>query len=316
MYFYCLFYTELGYEYSFQLDLKVDLKVDVSNKIPDSPPYAKYQIPNPHTDRLKFYNETTKELYEKSFSDFRSPRDFHNFCISERKWRFEIQKEAENKEKVVFEETKSDHGGLAKNVKRYSQAQLPRFSSANDLAKCSNTIASMNTLIHKINEFCDKKVNIKKSSLYSKDMTLLPGRKSTLRFIEGIINRMAELSKEVELLREKMITTELELRRRFGKEEATKKDKSRVSRRRKEREKKKKQRRCKILKRHVSNTIEVICSNPQEVKPDACKENPTVRVKMDNLIADPDLKPRFHLEALIQLRSKGVFASDAISLHW
>ena len=75
----------------------------------------------------------------------------------------------------------------------------------------------MNTLIHKINEFCDKKVNIKKSSLYSKDMTLLPGRKSTLRFIEGIINRMAELSKEVELLREKMITTELELRRRFGK---------------------------------------------------------------------------------------------------
>ena len=133
----------------------------------------------------------------------------------------------------------------------------------------------MNTLIHKINEFCDKKVNIKKSSLYSKDMTLLPGRKSTLRFIEGIINRMAELSKEIELLREKMITTELELRRRFGKEEATKKDKSRVSRRRKEREKKKKQRRCKILKRHVSNTIEVICSNPQEVKPDVLQGKPT-----------------------------------------
>lgn len=62
---------------------------------------------------------------------------------------------------------------------------------------------------------------------------------------------MAELSKEVELLREKMITTELELRRRFGKEEAKKKDKSRVSRRRKEREKKKKQRRCTILKRQV-----------------------------------------------------------------
>ena len=108
-----------------QVTLTNDLKVDVSNKIPDSPPYAKYQIPNPHTDRLKFYNETTKELYEKSFSDFRSPQDFHNFCISERKWRFEIQKEAENKEKVVFEETKSDHGGLAKNVKKIFASSAP-----------------------------------------------------------------------------------------------------------------------------------------------------------------------------------------------
>ena len=47
-------------------------------------------------------------------------KTFITFAFQKENGVLKYKKEAENKEKVVFEETKSDHGGLAKSVKRYS----------------------------------------------------------------------------------------------------------------------------------------------------------------------------------------------------
>ena len=77
-----------------QTSLYGDFSVDKNNVIPDKPLVEKYLFPNPHTERLKYNNKATEEIFE-DHDDFPTPSEFKNYLLVERKWRYEMTKQLE-----------------------------------------------------------------------------------------------------------------------------------------------------------------------------------------------------------------------------
>ena len=77
-----------------QTSLYGDLSVDKNNVIPDKPLVEKYLFPNPHTERLKYNNKATEEIFE-DHDDFPTPSEFKNYLLVERKWRYAMTKQLE-----------------------------------------------------------------------------------------------------------------------------------------------------------------------------------------------------------------------------
>ena len=75
-----------------QTSLYGDLSVDKNNVIPGKPMEEKYLFPNAHTERLKYYNKATEEIFE-DHDDFPTPSKFKNYLLVERQLRYEMIKQ-------------------------------------------------------------------------------------------------------------------------------------------------------------------------------------------------------------------------------
>ena len=137
-----------------QATLTAEVQIDTSNTIPDPPPYAKYQIPNPHNERLTYFNKVTERIYEESYNDFKHPKEFENYNITTRRWRYAMETEWEELDKMVNSDLHADNNGRAHNIKRYKQ--LPGMSMPADLVRCGQTIEYMDLLIEKTKNFESK----------------------------------------------------------------------------------------------------------------------------------------------------------------
>ena len=124
-----------------------------------------------------------------------------------------------------------------------------------DLARCGQTIEYMDLLIEKTKNF-ESKLRAKKKTIYTDIMELLPGGLgSTLKFILKIENRIQELIGHIKAVRECVIGTHLQLKRRFCASATSKADTSRLNRRVKERERKKRRRKENTAHSHIINTV-------------------------------------------------------------
>ena len=114
-------------------------------------------------------------------------------------------------------------------------------------------------------------------------MELLPGRGSTLKFILKIENRIQELIGHIKAVRERVIGTHLQLKRRFCASAASKADTSRLNRRVKERERKKRRRKENTARSHIINTVctisKVSAVEIETALDDNKKKNPVINLK-------------------------------------
>ena len=138
------------------------------------PPYNSFLFPNPHTERLAYYNEITPVLFEETAGEFRNLERFHNYLIIQRRWMYDTNKEVSTFSTFLYSFQSSENNGFGQNVRRFQN--LPQDVCSGDLRRCENTIARLEKKIQE-GESLRKKIQDSKKSCFSSTMDVLPGGK-------------------------------------------------------------------------------------------------------------------------------------------
>ena len=170
-----------------QTSLYGDLSVDKNNVIPDKPLLEKYIFPNPHTERLKYYNKATKEIFE-DYDEFPTPSEFKNYVVVERKSRYELSTQVEKFNDSVEAAVTKESSGFAQRTAKYRN--VPTNISSIDLQNCQCTLQDL----EKINLNGEKlQIEIigRKKECYNEDMSLKPGGESKLNYLDSSMEKLS-----------------------------------------------------------------------------------------------------------------------------
>ena len=113
------FKSQLEELYDSQSTAKAKDTVDQVKKKTEDFSWRKYAIPNPHNEKLKFYNQVTKEIC-KSGAEKSCRGDFEHYLIDQRQYRWTTHLQITNLEtryhKLIIDKITTD--GWGKNVQR------------------------------------------------------------------------------------------------------------------------------------------------------------------------------------------------------
>ena len=296
-----------------QTSLYGDLSVDKNNVIPDKPLVEKYLFPNPHTERLKYYNKATEEIFE-DHDDFPTPSEFKNYLLVERKWRYEMTKQLEKFNDSVEAAVIKESSGFAQRTAKFRK--VPTNISSTDLQKCNCTLQDL----EKINLNGEKlQIDIisRKKECYNEDMSLRPGGEAKLNFLdssmETLSGAVAVVTKAFNDVNEvyKVINEHICLSSKGDCSER----KSKRSRREKEQRRKNKQKKEKLLQRQTENVLkELVVDQASLPTHDITQlaQVPLITAANINMEAVKCLKRRFHLIGLKHLVKNNYFGADII----
>ena len=288
------------------------LVVNTDRLITTNPPYFSLLIPNPHSPRLRYYNEITPILYNETSEEFVSAERCRHYVITQRRWRYDTKNLISGFTSFTDNINESDdHSGLKQNVIRYQS--VPGNLNSGDLHRCGNTISTLEKKISDGEKIKTQLVEERKTC-YSLDMNVLPGGNNTLQFIEQKISALTDSIQKLKQLSGKANEVYNVLCRKFDKTSAEKSEQGRKKRRRKEQNKKKRQKRQRNLEKHTINLLSVILIEPpstfslmqEHFEPFITKDS----LNHSKLNLDI-LKPRFHLQPIKQLLEKGCVSKDA-----
>lgn len=286
--------------------------IEVGKTIPSKPAYHSFLIPNPHSERLQFYNNLTPSLYLESYPEFSSKERFTNFLITERKWRYDTEQQVKSFMSMLDNIQSNDKSGFSHNFQRLQR--IPADANSEDVLRCRNVISSLENLRDKCQKLLDNLIE-KKKSCYKPSMDLLPGGKIRLKYIESKSVDLNQFMQKLYSMLANFNTVEKALCVRFSQKSCEKADKTRKKRRLKEQRRKNTKKKSKVLHRQTKEVCSImLCDPPEEL--DLTKEVsepvPVFTKEKLNEINHSNLKPRFHLVPLQMLLEKGYVAQCAI----
>ena len=125
------------------------LVVDKTNQIKEVQPFESYLIPNPHSARLKYYNDVVSVLYTECFTDFSSKERFQHYLIAKRRWRFEIETDT-NSLASKLDEIKSNSANSDSchscNIQRLQS--IPHDTNSEDVFPCERAIGALEKMMN------------------------------------------------------------------------------------------------------------------------------------------------------------------------
>ena len=276
-------------------------------------PYEMYLCPNPHTERLQFYNNVTPVLYNESFKDFSLMERFQNYLITERRFRFETESKINSiTEKVADITTNSTNqsNGTAYNIQRLQK--VPLDVSSNDVSRGERALSALQSMTNTCEDLSNA-LSEKKKTCYLPSMDLMPGGKSTLEYIQSKLDAVNQLKSTLFSLLDKVNGVVHELHRRYSRQTSAKADVQRQKRRKKEQRRKNNNKKIKVRGRQVNEVCELLTGKKMTI--DVTQKATEAVINAGNLNREAlnnKLRKRFHLEPLKDIMKQGYVSECAL----
>jgi len=266
----------------------------------ETQPYEIYLYPNPHSERLQFYNNVTPVIFNESFKDFSSKERFQNYLITERRWRFEIESKINSiTEKVAHISTNSTNqsNGTAYNIQRLQK--IPLDVNSNDVSRGKRALSALESMKNTCEDLSNTLLERKKKC-YLPSMDLMPGGNSTLQYIHIKLDTVDQLTRTLFSLLDNVNGVVHELYRKYNRQTSAKADDLRQKRRKKEQKRKNKNKKLKVRGRQVNEVCQLL-TDKRSVNVDITKKATEAIINTKNINREAlhtKLRKRFHLEPL------------------
>ena len=271
-------------------------------------------IPEPLTDHLKFYNNLTQELYTSCYGAV-STLQFREYLLSQRIVRWRIKMSVEKIQKK-FENLCSSNDGNAINIRKYTAEEVSQATSK-DCKRVENSI----DIVEKFNISVQENINStreQRGMLTGKSGEMKKWKSNELKFIDDNLELLKNISGQIDSITCKLMSTNKQLKRKFFAVDADEQQERRKERRKKENAIKDKREKMKKLSKSCFQVLKLIAPNLRDVNGVEIEKLleegkfDIVKVAFGDLSEEPDLKARFHLDALNHLKEKNVFETDAL----
>ena len=104
-------------------------------------PWEKYLLPNPHTERLKFYNSVVPQIYESSFVSKQA--GFKQYLLEQQQMRWQLNtkiKALSDKENNLL---RNENWGVCQNITKFMSG-VDGCKGSGDVAKCESSLTTVN----------------------------------------------------------------------------------------------------------------------------------------------------------------------------
>ena len=153
-------------------------------------PWLKYLIPNVKSERLKFYNSTTEDIYESAFIG--KQFTFQAYLEGQRKFRWDIKTKLARIEKI--QQSYLDGIIPKENIDSKRYQSFPSDIKIEDIGKCKRVLVHMNNSLSTIKEHNEHLLNSKKE-LFDENMKVRSWSSNELAFIDKQIDKLATFIK-------------------------------------------------------------------------------------------------------------------------
>ena len=240
--------------------------VPSSNCALEKKPWERFLKPQAKTERIKYFNDVTKEIYESAYTQKQS--QFISYLNGQREFRWNTKKRIEKLQHV----TKLYEEGLVPKenilVKKYRT--IPDDATLKDVSFVNRATSHIKATREDIEDVQDT-LKKRKVQLYEKDMELKKWAGNENEVVNGFIALATELKAKVNVIEDDVANTAKVLNKKYSNVDVSSFDKKRKKRRKKEQNSKNKKKCKKVLLRNTQallkksgfkeNEIEEICPN-------------------------------------------------------
>ena len=174
-------------------------------------PWENYLRPNAKTERMKYFNDVTKEIYESAFTHKQS--QFLSYLNGQRQFRWDTKKRIEKLQHV----TKSyQEGFLPKEnifVDRYHT--MPDDATLKDVSFVNRAASHIRATREAIEELLEK-LQKRKVELFDHHMELKKWAKNENQFVSKCIEEAGELGVQVSKIEDNVSNTAKQLNKRYA----------------------------------------------------------------------------------------------------
>ena len=203
--------------------------------------------------------------------------------------------------------------GNAINVKKYTADDLSNLTSK-DCRRVENEAEVVQSLNKKV-QLSVKSLTDHKISLFGETGTVKLWKSTELKFIDTKLDILESITETIDGTLCKLAATSKVLKRKFFKADIDKQEEKRA-------EKRKKDNALKDRRDKELSMLKSCCQVLQLIAPSVMSDKvedvfvkgkfEDIKVTVNDIVDDPALKPRFHLNALQYLKEKGIFDNSAI----
>ena len=273
-------------------------------------------IPNPINNQTKYFNELTMELYHSTYVLFKSDVQFKEYNIAQRSHRWRLKKthsEIESRYNALFKTVsaadKDCKDGFALNVFKFCD---------NDYTLASADMYSIKATVDHIDLFVTKIEKVKASiaafrnQLFRNNQIKFIWMENELSFYDELIRQYDDLLLKSSEKRGALKVLLERGQRMFSKislEEKEDKRKQKRTQINKTKDVKEKRQRLFVKIEEVLKSF-----NAKKQSENISKQKSLTNVVVEDFDLDAalkDMKPRFHLNALLELNKEGVFINQA-----
>ncbi|CAB4016594.1 uncharacterized protein LOC110249849 [Paramuricea clavata] len=190
-------------------------------------------IPNPITEKHKFYNELLYELFNDSY-ELMTHDAFILYVTGQRQSRWKIKQRLDSMRlyKIKLAESKDGHW---QNIRKYVGDQV--MLTSKDRKPAERCVEFMAGIIQEVDSFIVECKTLR-SNLFDKENTVKPWKADELLFLENIIKDLSAIDTKMVKAKGDIFQNVCYLRRRVLESEAIQHDNSRSKRRMKENKRK------------------------------------------------------------------------------
>ena len=271
---------------------------------PEKEPWEKYLLPNPHTDRLKFYNSIVQQIYESSFVSKQA--GFKQYLLEQQQmcWQLNIKiKALSDKETNLL---RNEKWGVCQNINKFISG-VDGCKGSDDVAKCESCLTTVNDAFNSAADLLSF-IDNKRKNLFTEEHNLKPFASDELKYFQEAQERVKAIYEELQKASNTLTTTFMSLKRKFP----SRMGNNRQSRRKKENKRKVKKTKEKRLHQRAYMLLEKLTSKEVTDEIFDSLENNRNFTSVSSINAEFTGKfvRRLHLDPLLWLMEKGVFDTD------
>ncbi len=215
-----------------------------SASVKSKQPWEKYIIPNAKTDRLKFFNAVTKEVYNTAFISKQSR--FQSYLDGQRRFRWEVSCEVDKLEKVLHA---YKEGTIPKeNISCDRYMEFPRDVKVEDVPKCQRVLAHVSDTLSLMKNVNKKLLNRKKE-LFNEELKPKPWAASEISFVNKYLEVLGRIIGETQQMTLDIEHVMQQLEKRFDRASVASSEEKRKARRKIEQRYKAKRKRVAVAKK-------------------------------------------------------------------
>ena len=229
------------------------MKLETEKNQPEYP-WSKFLIPNPHSERLRFYNGIVEPLFKSSHQNLGI--GFHEYLLNQQKerWEGECQKKKlQDQSDQLFRLEKSGH---AQSVKRFSTSEPNNTTyREKDVLKCQEVLVRVENHLDAVKDL-KSKLEGKREKLFNADHQLKKYACNEHQHWVSTIGEIDDLLKEAQKYTNQITFIKNYLQKRFPcSAKGTNEFKSEKKRRKKENKRLARKRKQQRLIRRASNIL-------------------------------------------------------------
>lgn len=274
-----------------------------NDSAPEKKPWEKYLLPNPHTERLKFYNNVVPQIYESSFVSKQA--GFKQYLLEQQQMRCQLNtkiKALSDKENNLL---RNENWGVCQNITKFMSG-VDGCKGSGDVAKCESSLTTVNEAFNSASDLLSF-MNNRRKNLYTEERTLRSFASDELKYFQEAQERVKAIHQELQKASNALTTTLMSLKRKFPSPMGN----NGQSRRKKENKRKVKKIKEKRLHQRAALLLEKLTSKEvaKEVF-DSLEKNTYKCVSSINAGFTARFVKRLHLDPLLWLLERGVFETE------